>query len=311
MDGSDNRLDNPNIRTHHGAPCVEPRPHLCAVCHLYDWEIEPHRHDVFCQLLCLRSGQGEVAFADGTEPFAAPCVIYVPALAEHGFRFSRNTDGLVITVVAHRLEALLAASPELLERLAQPCCLRFAAGSPEFRQIDHAATLLADEMRGASPWRMNVVEAALCTALAFVARAAAAPPHAAAGAAPHSLQHAQRFRALLDRTFREQPGIGFYAGELGITPTQLNRVCREVLGTSALGALHARLLLEAKRDLAYTLLSVKEVAATLGFSDAAYFTRFFTRHAGLSPSGFRVAARQQMKDGRSGKTARNRRPPEG
>ena len=302
-----NRVPTYALYGEHGQPLIPESLHVESIAersHLYDWEIEPHRHDVFCQLLCLRSGQGDVEFADGCQAFVAPCVIYVPALAAHGFRFSRNTDGLVITVVAHRLEALLAASPELLERLTQPLYLPFAAGAPEFRQIDHAATLLADEMRGTAPWRMAVVEAALCTALAFVARAAAAPQHAVHGVAPRSLQHAQRFRALLDRTFREQPGIGFYAGELGITPTQLNRVCREVLGMSALGALHARLVLEAKRDLAYTLLSVKEVAATLGFSDAAYFTRFFTRHAGLPPSEFRVAARQQMQRGKPSQSRR-------
>ena len=72
------------------------------------------------------------------------------------------------------------------------------------------------------------------------------------------------------------------------------RVCREVLDTSALGALHARLVLEAKRDLAYTILSVKEIALTLGFADAAYFTRFFTKETGLAPGAFRQAARRQL-----------------
>jgi AraC family transcriptional activator of pobA len=42
--------------------------------------------------------------------------------------------------------------------------------------------------------------------------------------------------------------VAFYAGELGITPTQLNRVCREVLGKSALCAINARLLLTAGRS---------------------------------------------------------------
>jgi AraC family transcriptional regulator, transcriptional activator of pobA len=67
-----------------------------------------------------------------------------------------------------------------------------------------------------------------------------------------------------------------------------------VLRTSALGAIHERLLLEAKRDLAYAQLSVKEIALTLGFADAAYFTRFFTRHTGLSPRRFRELARHQL-----------------
>lgn len=293
----------------HEQPLIPESLHVESIAErsrLYDWEIAPHRHDLFAQLLCLRSGRGEVEFAHGREPFVAPCVIYVPALAEHGFSFSRDIDGLVITVVAHRLHRLLEASPELAERLSRPCCLRFVADAPDYVQIERAASLLAAELRGDAPWRMQVVEASLATALAFVARASAAPPHGAQGPSPRSLQHAQRFRALLDRSFREQRSIAFYADELGITPTQLNRVCREVLDTSALGALHARLMLEARRDLAYTLLSVKEVALTLGFSDAAYFTRFFARHAGMAPSEFREAARRQMKRRSSGNTSRAR-----
>jgi AraC family transcriptional activator of pobA len=46
-------------------------------------------------------------------------------------------------------------------------------------------------------------------------------------------------------------------------------------------------MLEAKRNLVYTNLTIKTVAETLGFSDPAYFTRFFKRQAGLSPKEFR------------------------
>jgi AraC family transcriptional activator of pobA len=70
----------------------------------------------------------------------------------------------------------------------------------------------------------------------------------------------------------------------------LNRVCRRVLGHSALAVLHARICLEAQRELAYTTLSIKHVAYKLGFSDAGYFTRFFERKAGVTPSIWRAQA---------------------
>lgn len=64
-----------------------------------------------------------------------------------------------------------------------------------------------------------------------------------------------------------------------------------MLGRSALEVVHDRLLLEAKRDLIYTSMTVKEVSNALCFSDPAYFTRFFARNAGLSPTAFRDARR--------------------
>jgi AraC family transcriptional activator of pobA len=51
---------------------------------------------------------------------------------------------------------------------------------------------------------------------------------------------------------------------------------------------HARQLLEAKRQLLYTNMSVSEIAYALGFEDSAYFTRFFTQRAGCSPRNFRM-----------------------
>ena len=86
----------------------------------------------------------------------------------------------------------------------------------------------------------------------------------------------------------QQPGQAALAATLGITPTQLNRVCHQVLGHSALGVLHGRLVLEAQRDLAYTTLSVKQIALGLGFADAAYFSRFFLRQTGHTPSAWRA-----------------------
>ena len=85
-----------------------------------------------------------------------------------------------------------------------------------------------------------------------------------------------------------------------ITPTQLNRVCREVLGKSALGAINARLLLEAERDLVYTFIGVKEIALSLGFSDAAYFSRFFSKHKRCIPTQFREQAHRQLSREKAG-----------
>ena len=73
----------------------------------------------------------------------------------------------------------------------------------------------------------------------------------------------QRFRAWVEQRFRSQPALAALAHELGITPTQLNRVCHQVLGHSALGVLRGRLVLEAQRDLAFTTQSVKQIGATL------------------------------------------------
>ncbi|MNJ62533.1 HTH-type transcriptional activator RhaS [compost metagenome] len=72
-----------------------------------------------------------------------------------------------------------------------------------------------------------------------------------------------------------------------MTLATLGRLCQEHLGMTPMNVINARLVLEAKRMLGHSSLSVKEIAHELGFVDVGYFSRFFRKQAGVSPSGFR------------------------
>ena len=63
---------------------------------------------------------------------------------------------------------------------------------------------------------------------------------------------------------------------------------------STLDAINARVVHEAQRELVYSSLSVKQIAAELGFDDEAYFGRFFRKQTGFRPTDFRAQAREQL-----------------
>ncbi len=92
---------------------------------------------------------------------------------------------------------------------------------------------------------------------------------------------------LIEQHYRQERSAEFYARRLHLTPKRLNEILRQTLGKTVTQLLHDRLLLEAKRELAFSSRSIKEIAHTLGFEDTSYFSRFFRRHAGLSPRTFR------------------------
>ncbi len=58
-------------------------------------------------------------------------------------------------------------------------------------------------------------------------------------------------------------------------------------GQTALQVIHQRLLLEARRNLIYTRMSIGQLSDNLGFSDPTYFARFFKRLSGQTPNGYR------------------------
>lgn len=97
------------------------------------------------------------------------------------------------------------------------------------------------------------------------------------------------FEYFSSRLLRPSP-VAHYAHEIGVTPAHLNVLCRQTVDKSALEMIHERLMLEARRNLVYTSMTISQVSYATGFSDPAYFTRFFKREAGVSPKEFRRLA---------------------
>ena len=212
-----------------------------------------------------------------------PCVVTVPALTVHGFGFSPDVDGTVVTVVEQHLQQLLAREAGLAGQVMRLRCEQLPRATPVAQQV----RALRDEYACSAAWRALAIDAALLSLVLALARALGHGAEAQERPADRAVVHVQRFRTLVDRRYREHAALADYADALGITPTQLNRVCGRVLGRTALAVVHERLVLEAQRELAYTTLSVKQIALGLGFADAGYFTRFFQRETGRTPTAWR------------------------
>lgn len=258
---------------------------------LHGWEIRPHRHEAFFQILYVRGGTGEARVEGESHAIAAPCILTLPALSVHGFRFSEDIDGMVITVAEQHVRGLLAASPEATAALAAPHFLDLRQEPALAAFLDPLFLHFSAEFAHGGAWRSAVVQALLTAILVHLARLASAAGQRS-GSAPQARQdaHLRRFVTLVNQHYKAHWPLERFAQAMGVTASQLNRVCRAALGKSALAVVHGRLLLEAERDLAYTQLPVKQIALDLGFADAAYFTRFFMRHRGVAPTAFRASA---------------------
>lgn len=105
---------------------------------------------------------------------------------------------------------------------------------------------------------------------------------------PPEAKHFYRlFTHLLEEHFTKQHGVEFYAGHLHISPRKLSDFLKEATGKTTQELILERLMVEAKRHLAYTTLAVKEVADALGFDNPFYFSRIFKKKVGSSPDQFK------------------------
>ncbi|NJP70069.1 AraC family transcriptional regulator [Streptomyces sp. C1-2] len=98
----------------------------------------------------------------------------------------------------------------------------------------------------------------------------------------------ERFREAVERDFARNHSVSAYADALGYSRRTLVRAVRAATGETPKGFIDKRVVLEAKRLLAHTDLPVGRVGATLGFPDAANFSKFFHQRTGLTPALFRA-----------------------
>ncbi|POX58435.1 AraC family transcriptional regulator [Streptomyces sp. Ru62] len=133
---------------------------------------------------------------------------------------------------------------------------------------------------------------------ALLLRVLPTTPPPASPDAPRSrrLEVFHAYRAAVEEHFARWHHVSDYAHALGYDPRTLTRATRTATGTGAKTFLDQRILLEAKRLLAHTGLSVGGCAHRLGFRDAGNFTTFFRRQTGLAPTAWTAALRSGRPD---------------
>lgn len=254
---------------------------------LYGFEIEAHRHDELYQLIYVTGGHASVVLDGETQKVGPPAIIVLPPLAVHGFIFSADIEGFVLTVYARDVTAILATIGDAAEGLMRPGVLRPREGVVDAGQLDRLVRLMIEEADYAASGHHAALRARLTLLLVALHRLDLAAMRNQREETDVAARHARAFLALVDKHYRDTRKIDFYAGKLGITPTHLNRVCRQIFGASALTMIERRIVLEARRYLQFSALSIKEIGILLGYPDPAYFSRFFTQRVGQSPQTLR------------------------
>lgn len=107
------------------------------------------------------------------------------------------------------------------------------------------------------------------------------------GALTRKEQLVAKFKSLVLEHLKDVKQVSEYAERLHVHPHYLSDTVKEILGVSAIEFVNRQVIAEAKARLIQTDDSVVEVAEFLSFNDQSYFTRFFKKHTGLTPTQFR------------------------
>lgn len=254
----------------------------------YEWKIDPHQHESLVQLLYVQK-RGGVVHLDGTSvTFKAPCFILIPAQTVHGFNMGAGLDGSVVTAAQEPLEAMISASmPSMSDIFEKPFVVDLPDNPRVHKTLSSLFKLIEQETLTSDSQGINAAGPLLISVLVQIRRVdqQIRSPHPTAGS--RKTEQVERFRTLVNNNLGAMKTVEEYAQAMGITAGQLRRICQDVLGQSPLHIINTRLIHTAQRDLAYSTMSVQQIAYSLGYDDAAYFSRFFRKQTGHTPSKFR------------------------
>ncbi|MCU1717946.1 helix-turn-helix domain-containing protein [Pseudomonas sp. 5P_3.1_Bac2] len=243
-------------------------------------EIQLHQHVDLYQLFYIRSGVAQVEIEGVHQEIREPSIQVVPPLFVHGFQFDKDVDGYVLTLAAPLVAQLEA---QLEPNLSSAACYPVREWS---QHLDTLFAVLQSEYEGSETARNTLLQA-LVDALAVWLARRRKRHDAVSGSSERSRDYLAHYLKLIELHYREHWSIDQYAYRIGVSSTYLNNLCRQFTEHSALQLVHQRLLLEAKRNLIYTAMSVAQIADNLGFADPAYFSRFFKRMSGQTAQMFR------------------------
>ena len=93
-------------------------------------------------------------------------------------------------------------------------------------------------------------------------------------------------RKIIEIHYKHERHVEFYAREMDLSAKRLNEISRTLSGQTITQLIHRRLLLESKREIISQTKTIHVISDELGFENPSYFSRFFKKHEGVSPSVF-------------------------
>ncbi|MFA7580326.1 AraC family transcriptional regulator [Castellaniella sp.] len=251
--------------------------------------MQAHRHLDLAHLIWVGEGSIHALLEGRYLDVGAPAVIVVPAPAIHAFRVEPDARGMALTLSQGLMLNVAAHLQQLKAWVLEPPRLIPVAAS----RTDPVMARLFDSLWHEYRKKSDHYQAAFFSHILQIFVELARQQPAENALAPLSDQKHwalyQDFHALVERHYATHRRISDYAPHLSVSERTLQRACQAISGLTPQQIVQERVMLEARRLLAYTDRNINTIAYQLGFDDPGYFSHFFARHADLTPAQYRQA----------------------
>ncbi len=257
----------------------------------FGWDIKPHIHPDILQVFFIEEGAFVLVDAENKIEMSAPCLIFIPSSALHGFVFNSGVKGQILTIAESYFDSLLPELNILPSRADEVIRVTSFSKSCPAERISLLLKSINQELEHEETGKQLMMQISLQQLFVLIYRLAGPGKKNREEVMEPSARHFRKFEYLI-RKNGGSTTLRSLASEMAVTPVHLNRICKLISGKTASQVIQEYLLGQAKKYLIYTSYSVSEIAYVLNYEYPNYFARFFRKHTGLSPTEFRENKRK-------------------
>ncbi|GLU43947.1 AraC family transcriptional regulator [Allomuricauda sp. NBRC 101325] len=256
----------------------------------FNYEIPEHLHTDLTQLFFIENGSGKLISDGQSFSFAGPCILFVPNGILHGFQFSKDIKGEVLTLATSLFDDCLKGLPDISHYYQDMRYLPFHEELASFDELMSTRLRFHAELKVKRIARQKIIQLLLQILIVRLYRLIVEHVTLEFPNDNRTLSYYNRFLRLVKQQHNNAWTVADYAKELHISSGHLNRVCRNLVNKSALQLIHEQLKRESKKMLLTSDKSISEIAYKLGFSDPSHFSKFFKKHEEQTPLQYRRKA---------------------
>ena len=251
----------------------------------------PHRHDFF-EVLYLAHGSGFHVIDGNKYEIKPPCVFFMSPGQAHKIEVSHDIEGFIFIFTP---EFYLIDYNNQNRLIEFPFFFTIRQDNPPLllsdnNEVEFLESLFKNgiaELQKGENYSINFLRSLLNLILTYCAARYKSEENVLSGKG-HMI--VKQFYQKVEENYEKNLSVAQYADLMAITPNHLTQTVSRLTGKSSSQIIKAKQILEIKRLLVHTNLSVTEIASRLNFPDQSYFAKFFKRETGSSPLQYRLKA---------------------
>ena len=248
----------------------------------------PHRHD-FYEVLYLSGGSGYYIIDSNKYKIEPPCIFFMTPGQTHKLELSQDIDGYIFLFTP---DFYLLNQSNKNRLLSFPFFHSVTRQNPPLflSQPDDDTFIKNLFIRGCSCVKTNAPSEEIIRSLLDLLLLTCAQLYPKEyNVLPNNKGHitVKKFMLLIEESYQQNLKVNDYASMLSITANHLTQLVKQITGKTTNEILQEKNILEIKRLLLYTNLTITEIAAKMNFTDQSYLTKYFKKCTGLTPLQYR------------------------